>query len=69
MARADDLESLGYMLVYLYKGVLPWQNMQNVSDRDKAKAVGKMKMSMNTRDLCKDMPNMFVEYFEYVKQL
>ncbi|CAD8076673.1 unnamed protein product [Paramecium sonneborni] len=69
LGRVDDLESLGYMLVFLYKGSLPWQNLQNVSDKEKTKVVGKMKMQILIEELCKEMPNEFSKYFEYVKKL
>ena len=26
-SRKDDLESMMYIILYLYKGILPWQNM------------------------------------------
>jgi casein kinase I family protein HRR25 len=40
-----------------------------VSDKEKTKVVGKMKMSITVEELCKDMPNEFAKYFEYVKKL
>lgn len=69
LGRCDDLESMGYMLVFLYKGNLPWQNLQNVSDKEKTKVVGRMKMQIEIQDLCKDMPSEFAQFFEYVKSL
>ncbi|KAM3144750.1 hypothetical protein pb186bvf_003059 [Paramecium bursaria] len=69
LGRVDDLESLGYMLIFLYKGQLPWQNLQNVSDKDKTKIVGRMKMAIEPEELCKDLPKEFMEYFTYIRSL
>lgn len=68
LARRDDLESLGYMLLFLKKGSLPWQNL-TVSEKEKNKIVGKMKDNISNIDLCRDLPAEFVIYFDYVKGL
>lgn len=68
LSRKDDLESLGYVLVFLLRGSLPWQNL-GVSESEKTKTVGKLKMKITNEELCKDLPNEFIKYFEYVKKL
>ncbi len=55
LSRKDDIESLIYVLIFLYKGKLPWQNL-NVTDKDRTKAVGEMKLKYNLNELCKDLP-------------
>jgi hypothetical protein len=62
MGRKDDLESLGYMLLFLLKGTLPWSNIQASSDHDKMKQVGAMKISMDTGELCKEVPVEFARF-------
>ncbi|KAL4502231.1 hypothetical protein ABPG72_000466 [Tetrahymena utriculariae] len=69
LGRKDDLESLGYVMIFLLKGHLPWQNLQNVTDKDKTQVVGDIKAKTKSTDLCKDLPNEFVKYLDYVKKL
>lgn len=66
LTRADDLESLGYSLIYLSCGMLPWTHI-SVSDKEaKCHIIGKIKNELTVADLCKDMDDCFLRYFEYV---
>ena len=70
-SRKDDLESLGYVLLYLMNGTVPWQNMKGKNIRIKWKKIGKMKMNMNIKHVCKknNLPSCFLKYFLYVQGL
>ena len=63
----DDLEALGYMMIYLLRGQLPWQGLKAHSDGDKARLVMEKKIALNVEDLCAGLPAEFVEYMTYVK--
>ena len=39
-SRRDDLESLGYLLVYFLEGQLPWHGLKASSKRDRRKMIG-----------------------------
>ncbi|CAD8059090.1 unnamed protein product [Paramecium sonneborni] len=69
LSRRDDLESLGYVFIYLLKGNLPWQNITSSSDKEKTKLVGKLKMELETKDLCKGLPTEIQRYMDYVQKL
>jgi casein kinase 1 len=58
-SRRDDLESLGYMLVYFLKGRLPWQGGR----------VMERKLTTSPAALCAGLPPEFVYYFEYCREL
>jgi len=44
----DDLESLGYVLLYLYQGSLPWQNVEFSTKKEKYKKTIIMKKNIFT---------------------
>ncbi|CAK85816.1 unnamed protein product (macronuclear) [Paramecium tetraurelia] len=69
LSRRDDMESLGYMLIFLLKGQLPWQNIQFTSEENKIKQVGQMKMKMEVSELCKGLPIEFGRYLDYARGL
>lgn len=67
--RRDDLESLGYILIYLAKGKLPWENLQEATTSTKKEALIKVKVHLALEHLCDGIPNVFLQYMTYVKGL
>eukprot|EP01029_Cantina_marsupialis_P007721 TRINITY_DN187503_c1_g1_i1.p1 TRINITY_DN187503_c1_g1~~TRINITY_DN187503_c1_g1_i1.p1 ORF type:complete len:508 (-),score=143.46 TRINITY_DN187503_c1_g1_i1:632-2155(-) len=68
-SRRDDIESLAYLLVWFIKGKLPWQSLKLPKGVSKLQAIGEMKGEMSSKDLCKGLPNEFVRYMEYSRNL
>jgi hypothetical protein len=67
-SRRDDLEALGYILVYLMRGRLPWQGLKAKRDA-KHLLVFAMKQATSASELCAGLPTEFVDYFNYVHDL
>lgn len=55
-SRRDDLFSLGYLLVYLAKGKLPWQNIKAKKKKQKYKKIMEMKDNYPPETLCIGLP-------------
>lgn len=70
LSRRDDLESIGYIIVYLTKGCLPWQGIKE-NNKSKCRLIGERKEQTSIRELCGDIPSgdRVHEYFEYVRGL
>jgi len=68
-SRRDDLESLGFMLMYFTRGSLPWQGMKGKSKQEKYAAIKDKKMGTNVEALCGGYPEEFAEYLSYCKRL
>ncbi|KAK4599039.1 hypothetical protein RGQ29_009214 [Quercus rubra] len=63
-SRRDDLESLGYVLIYFLKGSLPWQ-IKAATQKKKSEKVREIKDSTSIEDLCHGCPIEFACYFHY----
>jgi serine/threonine protein kinase len=68
-SRRDDLESLGYVLMYFLRSSLPWQGLKATTKKQKYDRILEKKISTSTEMLCKNFPAEFRMYFEHVKSL
>lgn len=66
---ADDLESLGYVLIYFARGHLPWSVAPLESGQDPREVITKMKREMSPEDICSGLPDEFSKYLAYVRAL
>eukprot|EP00923_Selenidium_pygospionis_P051748 GHVN01089703.1.p1 GENE.GHVN01089703.1~~GHVN01089703.1.p1 ORF type:complete len:1101 (-),score=216.94 GHVN01089703.1:595-3897(-) len=65
----DDMESLGYNLLYFVIGKLPWQGFRAKSEEDKYAKIYKAKKSTSLDELCKNVPGVFKTYLKYCRDL
>lgn len=68
-SRRDDLECLGYVLIYFLKGSLPWQGMRAKTKEEKYRKVADMKKNTPIETLCSGIPYEFVQYVKYCRSL
>ena len=70
-SRRDDLESLGYILIYLIKKTLPWISIENsnINKIEKYRKVRDLKMSTLPEELCSGLPKEFSDYIKYCRNL
>jgi serine/threonine protein kinase len=67
LSRRDDLESLGYMLIYFYLGTLSWEDIsylsKNKNINEKIKSIKQNILESNS------FPEVLVNYMKYVTNL
>ncbi|KAL6221991.1 hypothetical protein ACLB2K_005383 [Fragaria x ananassa] len=68
-SRRDDLESLGYVLMYFLKGSLPWQGLKAGTKKQKYEKISEKKVSTSIEALCRGYPTEFASYFHYCRSL
>ncbi|ABN66367.2 casein kinase I [Scheffersomyces stipitis CBS 6054] len=68
-SRRDDLESLGYVLIYFCRGSLPWQGLKAATKRQKYDRIMEKKMTTPNNILTKGLPSEFLDYMNYIKTL
>lgn len=67
-SRRDDLESLGFVLVYFCRGQLPWQGIKGAKQQ-KYEKIKETKRNTSIETLCHGLPEQFVRYFDYCRSL
>jgi len=68
-SRRDDLESLGFVLMYFNRGQLPWQGLKADTKKEKYSKIAEKKMSTPIELLCKHFPTEFATYLNYCRAL
>jgi len=68
-SRRDDLESLGYMMIYFARGSLPWQGLKAATEDERNERIKDKKINTSIEDLCGDLPQEFATYLKYARDL
>ncbi|KAK9322606.1 kinase-like domain-containing protein [Lipomyces orientalis] len=68
-SRRDDLESLGYVLMYFCRGSLPWQGLKAATKKQKYDRIMEKKMTTPAEILCRGFPAEFSLYLNYTRSL
>lgn len=68
-SRRDDMESLGYVMMYFNRGSLPWQGLKATNKKQKYEKISEKKMSTPIEVLCKGFPAEFAMYLNYCRSL
>jgi len=68
-SRRDDMESLGFVLIYFNRGSLPWQGLVARTKKEKYDKISAKKMMTPVEVLTKNMPIEFAMYLNYCRSL
>mmetsp|Transcript_84791 Transcript_84791/g.133951 ORF Transcript_84791/g.133951 Transcript_84791/m.133951 type:complete len:444 (-) Transcript_84791:90-1421(-) len=68
-SRRDDLEAIGYVLIYFSRGHLPWQGFKASTKEEKYRKIAECKISMSMEKLTKNCHPVFATYMNYCRAL
>ena len=67
--RRDDIEALGYMMIYFLKGQLPWQGKVNSNPEKKYDKIKEIKIKTKLEDLCHELPKETIKFIQYARDM
>ena len=68
-SRRDDLESLFYVILYFFRGSVPWQNLKIKSRNERFNKINEIKKKIDYKILCNNLPEELYKFGIYVKSL
>lgn len=68
-SRRDDLESLGFVMMYFNRGSLPWQGLQAKTKNEKYEKIKQKKVGFKFEELCRGYPEEFCGFLNYCHNL
>ena len=68
-SRRDDLESLGYVLMYFNISQLPWQGLRAANKKQKYERICERKVGTTPETLCNGFPEEFCTYITYCRNM
>ena len=68
-ARRDDIESIGYIMVYFLRGGLPWQGLKAKNKKEKYEKIKEKKLNTPLEILCNNLPGDIITWIGYAKGL
>lgn len=68
-SRRDDIEAIGYVLMYFNRGSLPWQGFQAATKAEKYQKILECKQATSVEELCRGYPAVFASYMNYTRAL
>ncbi|XP_067140960.1 uncharacterized protein [Centruroides vittatus] len=68
-SRRDDMESLGYVIIYFLSGTLPWQGVKKPTKQQKYEEIAHIKKVCSIEELCKNHPKQIATYMKYCRGL
>jgi casein kinase 1 len=68
-SRRDDIEAVGYMMVYFLKGSLPWQGKVNKDPKTKYDTIRDLKLEIKLENLCEGLPPEIPKFIQYARDM
>lgn len=69
LSRRDDLESIGYVIMYFIRGSLPWQNVRANNIDEAIRKVSEKKLIIRVKELCAGFPPELATFISYTRNL